>query len=705
MTARLSGSRSARHSLIVALACVVAASLSWGLPQRHLIQGWLIDITTAARAVMFGVEPLDYSNVAIVTVGGRSLDSPELLEMPRALFTPVWAALTTKIFATGGRSVAYDFIMAYDAGRLTLGGAQPLKDLDRTFLDLLYSKGRQGQIILGRSGEVLPARRFQQVLGAERLGLVEAPVGPGNVVRRVRYAITAADGTVLRTLSGLALRGAGVEPPELSYIVPTAPLDTIPSVELIDVLRCNERAPLEDVFKGRVVFVGSALAGEDRLKGPERLIPSWVVPETAPPARSEGRPPDDPCRLLPERHRAEHGGSLPGVFMHAAAADAVLSGWAPTLVPAWIRILLTAVVAGLATALAVFANLRWAIAGVAVVVLAIFTGGVLLLENGVLLASSDPLLAGPASFAVGWAVRIRLLDRQSRSIRRDFGKYLAPALIERMIDGDSQPELGGESRIVTVMFADLSGFTQLSTEVAEKELFQILNEYLDRCASIVKEHGGYVDKFIGDAVMAIWNAPADLPDHPLHAVRAGLEMSRAVERIQQDSVAGGRRGLKIKVAVNTGSALVGNIGSRERMNYTVVGSAVNLAARLEDLPRVFDARVIIGEATARAVENDFAVLPVAAVPLQGIAELTEIYSPLAPIDEADSRLRGQIADYARARSLADGGRWREAMEIWQGLAAADWPGAGPSGVMLQRTWEQCDRDPAEADMSPDHATL
>ncbi len=705
MMGRLSGRRTARHLQIVAVACMVAATLSWSVQQRHLIQGWLIDITTAARAVVFGARPLDVSNVLVVTVGGRSLDSPELLEMPRALFTPVWAELTAKAIDTGAQSVAFDFIMAYDAGRLTLAGKQPLKELDRSFLDLLHSQGPQGRIILGRSGLVLPASRFQRVLGVERMGLVEAPVGPGNVVRRVRYSITAADGTVLQTLSGLALRSAAAEPPEFSYIVPTAPLDTIPNVELIDVLRCNEKSALEEIFKGRVVFVGSALAGEDRLKGPDRLIPEATVPEVAPAARIEGRPADDPCRLMPSRYRSDHGGSVPGVFLHAAATDAVLSGWAPVPVADWIRILLTTIIAGIAAMLAVSVSLRMAIIGVVALTLAVFAGGVLLLQNGMLLASSDPLLAGPAAFAAGWAARTWLLDREARSIRREFGKYLAPALIESMIDEDRLPQLGGELRIVTVMFADLSGFTSLSSAIAEKELFKVLNEYLDRCASIVQEHGGYVDKFIGDAVMAIWNAPADLPDHPLKAVLAGLHMSREVDRIYNANIAAGRPGLRIKVAINTGPALVGNIGSRERMNYTVVGAAVNLAARLEDMPRIFDAATIMGEATARAIEDDFLVLPVAAVPLQGLNELTEIYCPLVPAGEADSTLKGLVRDYAQARSLTDAGRLREALEIWQALAATDWPGAGPSAVMLGRAMERRDQQITDAVIGQDQRAL
>ncbi|HET7410982.1 MAG TPA: adenylate/guanylate cyclase domain-containing protein [Paracoccaceae bacterium] len=688
MIARIAGRRTPRHLLIVLAAGLLAAAASWAAPQRHLVQGWLIDVTAAVRAVAFGIRPLDDAAVVVVTVGSRSLDSPELAGMPRALFSPVWAALTAKAFAAGATSVAYDFILAYDAGRMVIGGETPLKDFDRDFLRLLHEEGRKGRIILGRSGTVLPARRFQQVLGADQLGLVEAPVGPGNVVRRVRYAITGEGGTTLPTLSGLSLRSAGVDPPGFTYIVPTGPLDTIPSVELIDVLKCSERAPLEEVFGNRLVFIGSALAGEDRLKGPGRLIPDRGG--TAPPDRARGRAPDDPCRLLPGEHRAEHGGSMPGVFLHAAAADAVLSGWAPVPAPGWLRVVLVGVAAAIGAALAIFGQLRWAIAGIAVLVVAVFCGGVVLLEEGVLLASADPLMAGPALFAAGWAVRISLLDAQARVIRREFGRYLAPALIERMIDQETVPELGGESRIVTVMFADLSGFTRLSSELAESELFSVLNDYLDACARIVQEHGGYVDKFIGDAVMAVWNAPAELADHPRQAVLAGLAMSRAVDAIAQASAAEGRPGLKIKVAINTGPALVGNIGSRERMNYTVVGSAVNVAARLEDLPRIFEARVIMGESTARAVERDFVVLPVAAVRLEGISGPVEIFSPLAAAGEADGSLRALVGEYARARRLAEDGRLREAVDIWDRLAVADWPGAGPSAVMLRRTMEERD---------------
>ena len=649
----------------------------------------MIDATAAVRAAVFGVRPLASERVVVVALGDRSLEHEALAYLPRALFSPVWAGLSARALEAGARSVAFDFIFDFDASRLGIDGTTPLKDYDRDFLRLLHLEGRQGRIILGRSGQLLPARRFQQVAGAGQLGLVEAPLGPGNVVRRVRFGLAATDGAELPTLSALALRSAGVQPPELVYLVPPGPVDTIPNVELIDVLLCGDPGRLAQVFDGRVVFVGSTLAGEDRLKGADHLIPDRLIADgpSVPAARD-----DDPCLLAPARHRSGVGHSVPGVFLHAAAADAVLSGWAPTALGAPLRLTLTGATAAFAAAVALFGHLRWAIPRVVALTLGVFAGGVLMLEIGILLPSSDPVLAAPAAFAVGWAARISLLDRQARAIRREFGKYLSPALIERMIDQRSLPELGGESRELTVMFADLSGFTRLSTEVPEKQLMQVLNEYLDRCAGIVQRSGGYVDKFIGDAVMAIWNAPAELPNHPREAVLAGLEMTRAVDEIHAANVAAGQPGLRIKIAINTGTAIVGNVGSRDRMNYTVVGSAVNVAARMEDLPRIFETPVILGEATARAVADDFVLLPVATVRLEGIIQGMEIYAPLVMMAEASVTLRALMEEYARARRLADAGRTRQALEIWERLSRLDWPGAGPSGAMLRRIAERQEGD-------------
>jgi len=715
------------RQLLAGLAVAAAATLtSWALPQSHLLQGWLIDSTAAARAMAFGIRPLDQARVIVVTLGGRSLDSEELFNTPRALFSPIWAALAEKALRAGARTITYDFILAYDAGRLEIDGKTPLGELDHDFLTLLRDHGQDGRIVLGRSESILPARRFRHALGMEGLGLIETPVGPGNAVREIAFSLSTDHGGILPSLAERALRGAEIMAPPSTYIVPQAPLSTLPSVELIDVLNCDDPGSLAALFKGRLVFVGSTLAGEDRIRGPDWLIPGADdAPmridfrdrvDGGPVVRDAGRALQrdsqgtSPCTLMPDDVRAWQGGGVPGVFLHAAAADAVLSGWAPLPVPLWLRLALVSVAAMAGVALGVRAQLRWAVAAIASLLLVLFAAGVVLFERGWLLDSADPLMAAPAFFAIGWAARITVLDRRARAIRRDFGRYLAPALVERMIEQEQAPRLGGESREVTVMFADLSGFTRLTAELPERELLATLNEYLDVCVRIVEAHGGYVDKFIGDAVMAVWNAPADLADHALHAVKAGLEMARAVDEI--GGAIGNRAGTDgspgqgpiLKVAINTGPALVGNVGSRERMNYTVIGTTVNLAARLEDIPRRFGCDVIMGEQTARGVERDFVLLPVASVSLAGISRPVEIFSPLVPASGATAELHAQVADYARARQLAEAGKSSAAAEIWQRLATADWPGAGPSAAMLQQmacSGETAEENPGGVGQSPD----
>jgi hypothetical protein len=150
----------------------------------------------------------------------------------------------------------------------------------------------------------------------------------------------------------------------------------------------------------------------------------------------------------------------------------------------------------------------------------------------------------------------------------------------------------------------------------------------------------------------------------------------------------------MKIALNTGAAIVGNVGSRERMNYTVIGSAVNVAARMEDLPRVFATPVVMGEATARAVADDFVILPIAAVRLEGIEEMQEIYAPIAPIASASVTIRALMEEYARARRLAASGKDLQAAEIWERLSQLEWAGAGPAGAMLRRSAERTGEAPA-----------
>ncbi len=175
-----------------------------------------------------------------------------------------------------------------------------------------------------------------------------------------------------------------------------------------------------------------------------------------------------------------------------------------------------------------------------------------------------------------------------------------------------------------------------------------------------------------------------------------MRITRAVDEIHAANVAAGQPGLRIKISINTGAAIVGNVGSRDRMNYTVIGSAVNVAARMEDLPRIFETPVVMGEGTMRAVADDFVILPVAAVRLEGWARRTRSMRPWRRSLRRSVTLRALLEEYARARNLAESGRVRQALEIWERLSKLDWPGAGPSGAMLRWTAEQRDGESGAA---------
>jgi adenylate cyclase len=246
---------------------------------------------------------------------------------------------------------------------------------------------------------------------------------------------------------------------------------------------------------------------------------------------------------------------------------------------------------------------------------------------------------------------------------------LAPAVVDRLVDDEAALRLGGEEREVTVMFADLSGFTALSTKVSAGELVALTNEYLSIIADEVDRTGGYVDKFIGDAVMAIWGAPAPEPDHALQAVVAAQAAEAEIRRRREAAAAAGRRGFGVKIGLYSGPAVVGNVGSERRYNYTAVGETVNVASRLEGLPGLYGCAIVLGGATAKGLAGRLPLRELDWVAVKGRSEPVAIYEP----GGSEPRYAEALAHY-RAR------RFAEAEAIWSELAEAD----PPSAIMATR---------------------
>ena len=225
-------------------------------------------------------------------------------------------------------------------------------------------------------------------------------------------------------------------------------------------------------------------------------------------------------------------------------------------------------------------------------------------------------------------------ERERRQIRGAFGQYVSPDLVEKLQQEPDALTLGGERRDLTLLFSDVRGFTTLAEGFRDDPagLTALMNSFLTVLSNAILRQGGTIDKFMGDAVMAFWNAPLDLPDHPKAACRAALAMLSDVADLNrtraEEAEAEGETSLPINVGIglNTGSCVVGNMGSDDRCDYTALGDTVNLASRLEGQSKSYGLGIILGDATAQAVKDDFAILELDLLRVKGKLEPERIFA-------------------------------------------------------------------------------
>jgi adenylate cyclase len=194
----------------------------------------------------------------------------------------------------------------------------------------------------------------------------------------------------------------------------------------------------------------------------------------------------------------------------------------------------------------------------------------------------------------------------------------------------SRARLGGERREMTVLFADIRGFTTFTEKGLAEDIVAQLNEYFSGMVAVLLEHRGTIDKFVGDMVMALFGAPLADPDHADHAVQGALAMLRALADLNREWAAAGRPTLDIGVGLNSGDMIAGNIGSKTIMSYTVIGDAVNLAARLESLNKTYGAHIIISEATRSRLKGSYDMKPLGTVTVKGKTEPVAIFEIQPP---------------------------------------------------------------------------
>jgi len=288
-----------------------------------------------------------------------------------------------------------------------------------------------------------------------------------------------------------------------------------------------------------------------------------------------------------------------------------------------------------------------------------------------------PLVPGEAGSLVAMSVSVLIAyateGRQKRFIKNAFKQYLSPQVIEQLIADPGKMRLGGEKRVLSIFFSDLQGFTGISEGLSPEALTALLNEYLSAMTDIILESGGTVDKYEGDAIIAFWNAPVDQPDHAARCLTATLACQRALAAMRPDVARRIGKQLLMRVGVNTGAAVVGNMGSGKRFDYTMLGDAVNLAARLEGVNKQFGTYTMISKDTLEASGGVFPARELARVAVVGRKEPVTVYEPM---EAEEFEARKPVLDiFAQGLALFYQGEFADALAVFEQVKDADPPAA------------------------------
>ena len=302
------------------------------------------------------------------------------------------------------------------------------------------------------------------------------------------------------------------------------------------------------------------------------------------------------------------GATLPGVEVRASIIESLLQGDALQR-PEWMMVADVAAMALIALVLIVLLP-RLGVSGGGVLAAALLGGylalAIYLFESqGLWLNLVYPTLLVALLFATATLVEYFFTFSEKRYLKVAFQHYVPPAVVDDLVADAGKLQLGGEKRELTVLFSDIRGFTTLSEAMAPEDLVKLMNEYFTVMTEKVFEHRGSLDKYIGDAIMAIFGAPLAEPQHAELACRAALDMVRTLRSFQDTLRRRGLPAIDIGVGINTGPMVVGNMGSKSRFNYTVVGDAVNLASRIEHLNKEYGTNILVSEYTYLPLKDEF----------------------------------------------------------------------------------------------------
>jgi adenylate cyclase len=377
----------------------------------------------------------------------------------------------------------------------------------------------------------------------------------------------------------------------------------------------------------------------------------------------------------------------PGVEIHASAIDNMLTQNFITK-PKWSMIydLLAIIIQGALTGIALqrAGALKGLFFAAGLFVLHILIANWLFANSRVWLNIVYPLMVISVTYTAVTVYHYVTEERERKKIKGAFRQYVAPLVIEEILKESKQLKLGGEEKVLTVLFSDLERFTSYSEQYAPHEMVNILSIYFDKMSEVIFKYWGTIKEYSGDELMAIFGAPLEQFDHAERACTAALSMRKGLHDLRLEWAKIGRPPLKARTGINSGPMLVGNLGSRYRFAYGVIGDQVNLGSRLEGLNKIYGTDILIGENTARLVEKSFLLRKIDLVRVVGREQCVQVYELVAKSDaELPEELEEALNAYAAGYKAYCDQNWQEGIALFR-KALMLRPEDGPSQTMAER---------------------
>jgi len=386
----------------------------------------------------------------------------------------------------------------------------------------------------------------------------------------------------------------------------------------------------------------------------------------------------------------------PGVEIHAHAVDTILHQRFIRVIPRWINYLFLLIVGVGVTLLT--ARLKAKLGGVVgIVIVGVIgaTGLMLFLKFSSWMWVLSPTVAALMAYS-GSTVALYLAEIQDKArIRGMFQSYVSASVVNELIANPELLSLGGEERELSVLFCDVEGFTSLSEGLTPTQLVSLLNEYLTVMTEIVMEYDGIIDKYEGDAMMAEFGAPVPYPDHALKACKAALQMQRSLDELRLEWERVEKPMLYSRIGVNTGMMLVGNLGSRHIMDYTVMGDNVNLASRLEGANKIWGTNICISEMTYDQLQGEMICRELDLIRVKGKTKPVKVFEVLETTDMGiPAGLESLLERYESGVQLYRNREFGDALDLFHDILGLD-PDDGPSRVHQERCYEYLTNPPSE----------